>query len=70
MENFFGFLSTVFFVASLVWGFLSLVDNDKPEKDLQNRRLLAIGVYFVLVAIFCRIAILTYQMITIAELLQ
>ncbi len=70
MENLFGALSTVFFLASLLWWFLSSVDGGTPEKDLESKRLRASGVYFILVAIFCRIAIVTYQMITIAELLR
>ncbi len=66
MENFFGVGSVLFFIASMLWAFLSTVDKKSPE----SKNLWDGTIYLILVAIFCRIAVVTYQMITIAELLQ
>lgn len=64
MENLFGIGSMLCLLLSAFYFFLS----GDSEGDAKAYR--ATAVYYILVAIFCRIGILTYQMITIAELLQ
>lgn len=64
MENLFGVGSMLAFLLSVFFWFLPSYNEKDAVLDRQR------AMYSILVAIFCRIAIVTYQMITIAELLQ
>ncbi len=64
MENFFG-VASIFLAILSAFSWASWL-GDKPN----NKGYRDAAAYYILVAIFCRIAVVTYQMITIAELLQ